>query len=62
MSSLRNMSYYIGAGCIAQTIWNHYMKFDLLNGISDIDFVYYDSSDLSFEAENATMEYIKNKN
>jgi hypothetical protein len=53
-------NYYAGAGCIAQTVWNNQMGFDLLHGISDIDFVYYDSSDLSYEAENSTIEYIKN--
>ncbi|GHV10218.1 hypothetical protein FACS189485_23220 [Spirochaetia bacterium] len=54
--SLKN--YYIGAGCIAQTIWNHQMKFELIHGISDIDFVYYDNSDLSFEAEKSIIESI----
>jgi hypothetical protein len=53
-------NYYIGAGCIAQTVWNNHMKCDPLHGILDIDFVYYDSSDVSFEAENSTIEYIKN--
>ena len=53
--------YYIGAGCIAQTVWNKQMNFSQNNGISDIDFVYYDSSDLSFEKENVTIEFIKEK-
>jgi len=53
--------YYIGAGCIAQTIWNYQMNYDLNYGISDIDFVYFDSSDLSFEAENIIIEKVKNK-
>ena len=53
--------YYIGAGCIAQTIWNYQMNYDLNYGISDIDFVYFDSSDLSFEAENKIIEKVKNK-
>ena len=51
-------NYYIGAGCITQTVWNYQMGLDLINGISDIDFVYYDDSDLSFEAENAVIERI----
>ena len=51
--------YYIGAGCIAQTVWNYQMGFDLMHGISDIDFVYYDDSDLSPEKENMTIQFIK---
>jgi hypothetical protein len=51
-------SYYIGAGCIAQTVWNYQTNSELTNGISDIDFVYYDDSDLSFDAENFTNERI----
>ena len=35
------------------------MNYELMNGISDIDFVYYDNSDLSSENENSTIEYIK---
>jgi len=50
--------YYIGAGCIAQTVWNHQSGFALTHGISDIDFAYYDSSDRSFAAEHATLERI----
>ena len=59
--SLGLSNYYIGAGCIAQTIWNSQMNFELTNGISDIDFVYYDSSDLSAEAENLIIEHINKK-
>jgi len=50
--------YYIGAGCIAQTVWNYQTGLALTNGISDIDLVYYDGSDLSYEAENAAIERI----
>lgn len=44
--------YFIGAGCIVQTVWNYQIGNDLMYGISDIDFVYFDNTDLSFEAEN----------
>ena len=44
--------YYIGSGCIAQTVWNHVEGFEPMYGIDDIDFVYFDSSDLSIDAEN----------
>ena len=53
-------NYYIGAGCITQTIWNYQSGFELINGISDIDFVYYDNKDLSFEAENSIINQVKN--
>ena len=52
-------NYYIGAGCVAQTVWNNQMNYELMNGILDIDFVYYDNSNLSSENENSTIEYIK---
>ena len=50
--------YYITAGCIAQTVWNYQTERDLMYGISDIDFIYYDGSDLSYEAENTVIDYI----
>jgi hypothetical protein len=52
-------NYYIGAGCIAQTVWNYQSGLELTHGISDIDVVYHDASDLSYEAENAAMERIR---
>lgn len=39
--SLNLPNYYIGAGCIAQTVWNHQNGNPLLMGIDDIDFVYF---------------------
>jgi hypothetical protein len=58
-SGLGLQNYYIGAGCIAQTVWNYQSGLELTHGISDIDFVYYDKADLSYEAENAVIERIK---
>ncbi|WPC39765.1 nucleotidyltransferase family protein [Clostridium sp. JS66] len=31
-------NYYIGAGCIAQTVWNYLSNYQLQYGIKDIDF------------------------
>lgn len=59
-SKIGLQNYYIGAGCITQTVWNYQMGYELTNGISDIDFVYYDNSDISFSAENDAIEIIKN--
>ena len=58
MADLGLSNYYIGAGCIAQTVWNYQSGPELTYGISDIDIVYCDASDLSYEAENAMIERI----
>jgi hypothetical protein len=50
--------YYIGAGCITQSIWNYLCGFPLDTGIKDIDFVYYDS-DLSYDKECEVIETVK---
>lgn len=45
--------YYIGAGVIAQTIWNYKTNKDICYGISDVDIVLYDSNhlDQSYEID-----------
>ncbi len=47
-------SYYVGAGCIAQSVWNYVSGFPADRGISDIDFVYYDPN-LSYDKENEVI-------
>lgn len=47
--------YYIGAGCICQTVWNRQNGLDPLYGISDIDLAYYDGEDLSYQAEDRVV-------
>jgi hypothetical protein len=44
-------SWYLGAGAIAQTVWNELHGLDPTQGIKDYDFVFFDSHDLSAEAE-----------
>lgn len=56
VAQLNLPNWYIGAGCIAQSVWNHYHGYQLDSFIGDIDLVYYDSQDTSFEAENAVIE------
>jgi hypothetical protein len=46
----------IGSGCIAQTVWNHFHGYSLESFISDVDLVYFDPTDLSFEAEDAVIQ------
>ncbi|MUT64718.1 nucleotidyltransferase family protein [Paenibacillus sp. NEAU-GSW1] len=45
-------TYFVGAGCITQTVWNHLTGRPLTYGISDIDLVYFDAANLSFEEED----------
>ena len=45
--------WYLGAGCIAQTVWNELGGYPPENNIKDYDLVYFDDSDLSFEAEDS---------
>ena len=52
--------YYIGAGCVCQTVWNFQNGLDLMHGISDIDFVYFDE-DLSYEAEDCVIKRVKQR-
>jgi hypothetical protein len=54
--ALQMPNWYLGAGCIAQTVWNTFHGFDPTFGIQDYDLVYYDSSNLSEEAEAGYIE------
>lgn len=59
LSKLELPSWYVGAGTVAQTVWNHLHGFEGTFGIGDIDFVYYDAEDLSAEAESGMADKIK---
>jgi hypothetical protein len=52
-------NYYIGAGCITQTVWNYLSNNPLDYGIKDIDFVYFDDKNLDFESENRVISTVK---
>ena len=52
-------NWFVGAGCIAQTVWNKFHGFDLNQNITDIDLVYFDDTDLSFEAEDKIIALVK---
>lgn len=54
---LRN--WYLAAGAVSQTIWNHMSGMAPDTGISDYDVVYHDDSDLSWEAEDAYIQKSK---
>ena len=46
---------YVGGGCVFQTVWNYQMGFEPNYGITDIDLIYFDDSDLSEDAENKAI-------
>lgn len=52
-SGLGLPSWYLGAGAVAQTVWNQLHGFDPAHGIKDYDLVYFDADDLSAEREQA---------
>ncbi len=56
-SNLKN--YYVAAGAINQTVFNHLHGFPLNKNIKDFDIVYYDD-DLSYEKEDKVIKYIQN--
>jgi hypothetical protein len=53
---LKLPNWYLGAGCIAQTVWNELHSFPPSNHIKDYDLVYFDGSDLSYEAEDMRIK------
>lgn len=48
--------WYLGAGCIAGTVWNALHGFEVTAHIKDFDLVYFDAEDPSYAAED---EYIR---
>lgn len=52
-------NYYIGAGCITQTVWNYLSDYPLDYGIKDIDFVYYDNINMDYPSENKIITQVK---
>ncbi|CAM4405525.1 nucleotidyltransferase family protein [Paenibacillus macerans] len=47
--------YYIGAGCIAQTVWNYLIGNPLEYAIKEIDIVYFDI-DLNYQKEDGVIK------
>lgn len=47
--------WYLGAGAVAQTVWNELHGFPLDTGIKDVDLVYFDP-DTSYAAEDAFIQ------
>ena len=55
LSVLELPGWYLGAGCVAQTVWNAAHGKAPGSDIDDYDLVYFDSQDLTEEGENAVM-------
>ncbi|KAI2629235.1 DUF925-domain-containing protein [Hypomontagnella submonticulosa] len=55
-ASLRLPNWYLAAGALSQTIWNHVSSLPPETGINDYDLVYYDASHLSYEAEDVFIQ------
>jgi uncharacterized protein len=48
--------WYLAAGCVTQTVWNHLTGRPLDADIRDYDLIYFDDSDLSWDAENDVIK------
>lgn len=48
--------WYLAAGSLTQTVWNVVTDQPIETGIDDYDLVYYDDSDLSWEAEDQVIQ------
>ena len=55
-AQLRLPNWYLAGGAISQTIWNYMSGHAPEMGIRDYDLVYYDATDLSWEAEDAVIQ------
>lgn len=49
-------NWYLAAGALSQTIWNKMSSLPPDTGINDYDLVYFDDSDLSYEAEDVYIQ------
>ena len=56
--ALRLPQWRLVAGCLYQTVWNALTGRARGTGIKDYDLIYYDASDLSWEAEDAVIQQV----
>jgi uncharacterized protein len=59
--ALRLPDWYLGAGGVTQTVWNHLHGFEPDHGIKDYDLVYCDGNDLSEQAETDTARHVQSE-
>lgn len=55
-STLGIPNYYLAGGSLSQSIWNAVTNQPAETGIADYDLVYFDASDLSYEAEDTIIQ------
>lgn len=55
-ATLKLQNWYLAGGALSQTIWNNVSSLPPETGIRDYDLVYYDASDLSYEAEDLFVQ------
>ncbi|WP_378015345.1 nucleotidyltransferase family protein [Actinoplanes siamensis] len=55
-ASLELPGWYVTAGCLFQTVWNVVTHRSPTSGIKDYDIFYFDSSDLSWGAEDEVIK------
>ena len=53
--------WYLGAGCLNQTVWNYLLGNEIEKGIGDYDLIYYDASNLSKRAEIREQKRLRDK-
>ena len=53
--------WYVGAGAVAQTVWNAAHGHDPRHGIGDLDLVYFDPADTSAEAEDRVERALRDR-
>ncbi|MBI4860629.1 MAG: nucleotidyltransferase family protein [Candidatus Riflebacteria bacterium] len=57
--ALRLPNWYVGAGCVTQSVWNHLCGFPPLHGIKDVDLVYFDSSACTLDSGRQREEAVR---
>jgi hypothetical protein len=58
LPALRLPDWYLGAGAVAQTVWNAAHGFPADHAIEDYDVVYFDASDLGADGERAVGDRV----
>lgn len=52
---MKLLGWYLAAGALTQTVWNDITNQPPETGIDDYDLIYFDDSDLSWEAEDGAI-------
>ncbi|CAM1508656.1 Fc.00g055040.m01.CDS01 [Cosmosporella sp. VM-42] len=55
-ATMKRPGWYVASGAVSQTVWNVVTHRDPEQGINDYDLVYFDASDLSWEAEDIVIQ------